>query len=74
MSHGRLNMPLEEFFETPSKRYHRRHDLQLLQRHFPRARSGAAFSVRLSPRWNALPLEVVTVPTLGAFKYIMDNC
>ncbi len=27
---------------------------------------GAAFSVKLPPRWNALPLEVVTAQTLDA--------
>ncbi len=64
MFQGRLDMPLEEFFEAPSERNLRRHDFQLRHRRFHRARRGAAFSVRLAPKWNALPLEVVTATTL----------
>ncbi len=67
---GRLDVPLEEFFEAPTER---RHDFQLRHRRFHRARRGAAFSVRLPPKWNALPLEVVTAPTLDLFKRMMDD-
>ncbi len=73
MFQGRLDMPFEEFFEAPSDRNLRRHDFQLRHRRFQRARRGAAFSVRLPPKWNALPLEVVTASTLNSFKRMLDN-
>ncbi len=73
MFQGRLDKPLEEFFEVPSERYLRRHDFQLHHRCFHRARREATFSVRLPPKWNGLPLEVVTAPTLDLFKRILDD-
>ncbi len=73
MFQGGLDVPLEEFFEAPTERNLRRHDFQLRHRRFHRARRGAAFSVRLPPKWNALPLEVVTAPTLDLFKRMMDD-
>ncbi len=73
MFQGRLDMPLVDFFEAPSVRNLRRHDYQLRHRRFHRARRGAAFSVTLSPKWNALPLEVITAPTLDLFKRIVGR-
>ncbi len=34
---------------------------------------GAAFSVRLPPKWNALPVEVLTAATLDLFKRMVDD-
>ncbi len=66
-------MPFEEVFEAPSERNLRRHDFQLRHRRFHRAWRGAAFSVRLPPKWNAPLLEVVTAPTLDLFKRMLDD-
>ncbi len=73
MFQGRLDMPLKEFFEASSERNLRRHDFQLRHRRFYRARRGAAFSVSLPPKLNALPLGVVTAPTLDLFKRLLDD-
>ncbi len=70
---GRLDMPLVEFFEAPSERNLRSYDFQLLHRRFHRAKRGATFPVRLPPKWNALPLEVITAPTLDLFKRMSDD-
>ncbi len=48
MFQGRLDIPLEEFFEAPSES-----NLRLPHRRFHRTRKGDAFSVRLPSRWNA---------------------
>ncbi len=73
MCQGRLDVPLEEFFEAPTERNFRRYDFQLRHRRFHLARRGAAFSVRLPPKWNTLPLEVVTALTLDLFKRMLDD-
>ena len=33
-----------------------------------------SFSVRVVNDWNSLPEEVVTAPTIGAFKTRLDQC
>ncbi len=73
MFQGRLDVPVEEFFEAQTERNLHRHDFQLRHRRFHRERRGAAFSVRLPPKWNTLPLEVVTAPTLDLFKRMLDD-
>ncbi len=70
---GRLNVPLNEIFEAPAERNLRRHDFQLRHLRFRLARRKAAFSVRLPKHWNKLPLEVVTSPSVEAFKGLLDS-
>ncbi len=73
MLQGRLDMPFEEILEAPCECNLCRHDFQLRNRRFHRARRGTTFSVRLPSKWNALPLEVVTAPTLDLFKRVFDD-
>ncbi len=73
MFQRRLDVQLHDFFEAPSGRNLRRHDFQLRHRRFNRAKGGTAFSVKLPRSWNALPLEVVTAPTLVTYKRLLDD-
>ncbi len=70
---GRLNVPVDEIFEAPAERNLQRHHFQLRHRRFRLARRKAAFSVRLPKHWNKLPLEVVTAPSVEAFKRLLDS-
>ncbi len=73
MFQGQFDMPLEEFIRAPPERNLRTHDFQLRHRRFPRARRGAAFTVRLPWRWNKISLEAVTAITLDTFKSMLDD-
>ncbi len=71
--HGRLDLPQAEFFEAPSERDLRGHDLKLCHRSFRLLRRKAAFYVRLPISWNKLPMETVNSPTLDTFKRLLDS-
>ncbi len=67
---------IEDFFSlvqdgTPARRFC--FEFQLHHRRFHRAKRGAAFSVRLPPKWDALLLEVAIAPTLDSFKRMLDD-
>ncbi len=73
MFQGRVDTPLEEFFEAPSELNLPKHNFHLRHHRFHRARRGATVSLRLPPRWNKFTLEVVTAPTLDTFKHMLDD-
>ncbi len=69
---GRLNAPLDENFEASAESNLRRHDFPLRHRRFRLAKRKAAFSVRLPKHRNTLTLEVVSAPSVEAFKRLLD--
>ncbi len=71
--HGKVNLPIDEFFETPANpnsRGHRftfRHQLSYL------ARRKFAFPVRNVEPWNKLPPEFVDSASEKFFKRRLDG-
>ena len=69
---GRVDLPQEEFFRTPSSRNLRGHPHNLLHLPSKKQRRSKAFSVRMPPLWNKLPQQVKAAPTVTAFKRALD--
>ncbi len=60
--HGRVNLPIEEYFETPANPNLRGNRFKLRQQLSHLARRLFAFPVRIVEPWNKLPPEVVVLP------------
>ncbi len=69
--HGRLDLPLTEFFEAPSDGDLRGH-FELRHNNFRLLQRKAAFSVRLFILWNKVPMEIVNSHMLDTFKWLLD--
>ncbi len=72
LSHGSLDLLLEEFFTRPPCSSLRGHYLKLRHGHFRLNRRKAAFSVRIVGPWNRVPAFVVESPSAGVFKSRLD--
>jgi len=70
---GRLDLPLEEFFEAPGNRNLRGHDFKVRPQKPRLQRRQHAYAVRTANPWNKLPKTVVDQPTLSSFKEELDE-
>ncbi len=71
--HGRVNFPIDEFFETPANPNLRGHRFKLRHQMSHLARCKFAFPVRIVEPWNKLPPEVVDSASEEIFKRRIDG-
>ncbi len=71
--HGRVNLSIDEFFETPANPNLRGHRFKLRHHLSHLARHKFAFPVCIVEPWNKLPLEVVDSASEEIFKRHLDG-
>ncbi len=71
--HGRVNLLIDEFFETPAYPNLRGHHFKLRHQLSHLARRKFAFAVRIVEPWNKLPPEVVDAASELIFKRRLDD-
>ncbi len=71
--HGRMNLPNNEFFETPANPSLRGHHFKLRHQLSHLARRKFAFPVRIVEPWNKLMPEVGVSASGEIFKHRLDG-
>ncbi len=70
---GRVNLPIDEFLETPANSDLRGHGFKLRHQLSHLARRKFVFPVRIIEPWNKLPPEVVDAASEEFFKIRLDG-
>ncbi len=71
--HGRVKLPIDEFFETPVNPNVRGHRFKLRRQLSHLVRRKFAFPVRIVEPWNKLPPEIVDSASEEIFKRRLDG-
>ncbi len=71
--HGKVNPPIDEFFETPANPNLRGHRFKLRHQLSHLARRKFAFPVRIVEPWHKLPPEVVASASEESFERRLDG-
>ena len=70
---GKIKLDPEHFFERSQEVRTRGHHLKLTKKRALHQARMKLFSHRVVSHWNALPEEVVTVPSINCFKKRLDQ-
>ncbi len=70
--HGLLDFPFDAVFATPTPIGLRGHTLKIHQQRCKTRHRQHAFSVRVVPYWNKLPVDIVTASFVEVFKFRLD--
>ena len=66
--HHNYDLDVNKFFSSPTYNTTRGHPFKIFKQHISHDVQAHSFSQQIVNSWNELPTELVTAPTLSAFK------